>query len=234
MKKCACFALLGWVCLAAGRAIAQTVEHAPPAETLLREMEQTYAQAATYADTSTAMYRNRDGTDRLMVEFRLWFARPGRFRVDARSKTPASPEARREVLWTDGATIRTWASDKAVASRPKVQLAGSGMFGTYAYHIPTLLDASYGAGRRLHELTEPEVTGEEIFEGINCHRIRGRWSGDTYELWLGKADHLVHKIVATYADHTLEEIHREIVLDQPIAAEVFLFAPEKEAPPKKS
>lgn len=205
----------------------------PDPSALLREMEQTYAAAKSYTDSSTATYRNADGTERLRVDFRTWFARPTDFRVDAQSTRPGSTTPRREVLWSNGALTRTWASDKPVANLSKVQIAGMGMFGTYAYHIPTLLEATYGGRRRLHELTDPELAGAEDFEGVSCDRVKGKWEGDSYEVWIGKADHLVRKIVATYADHALEEIHREIVLDQPIPKETFHFAPEKEVAPKK-
>ncbi|MGZ8939149.1 MAG: DUF2092 domain-containing protein [Limisphaerales bacterium] len=206
---------------------------APPAEPILQKMAEAYLAAQTYSDKNTAVYRKRDGSEQLKVDFKVWFARPGAFRVDAESRSPGGTAARREVLWADGAVTRTWATGKAVTSRPKVQLAGSGMFGTYAYHVPTLLEPSYGARRRLHELTTATVSGEELFEGVDCYRIRGQWDGDAYEVWVGKTDHLVRRIVATYADHQLEEIHREIVIDAPIPKETFRFAPEDEAVPAK-
>lgn len=233
MKNSARYLLLGMLLLARSVA-AQTVEEAeaPTAAALLEEMEKTYAAVQSYADKSSALYRNRDESERLQVEFQIWFERPSNFRVDAESKTPGSTDTRREVLWADGVITRSWSTDKPVANLPKVQIARSGMFGTYAYHVPTLLDSNYGS-RRLNELSEPQLAGEEVFEEVDCHLIRGKWDGDTYEVWLGKEDHLVHKIMATYADHTLEEIHREITIDQPIAKDVFRFAPEKEALPKK-
>lgn len=207
--------------------------NAPDASALLQEAAKTYAAAESYSDVSSAIYRNRDGTERLAVTFRLWFLRPSSFRVDAESKTPSSTKPRREVLWTDGTKIRRWASDKPVSILAKMQLAGSGMFGTYAYHVPTLLQESYGARRRLHELTETKVVGIDPVEGVDCYEVSGNWTGDQYRVWIGREDHLVHKIVATYADHELEEIHREIVLGQPINPEIFRFAPENEAMPPK-
>lgn len=213
--------------------VSSQAETPPAAESLLQEMARAYSTAQSYSDKSMAIYRNRDGSERLRVDFRIWFARPSSFRVDAESKRPGGGVPRREVMWADGAAARTWATDKAVASHPKVRIAGSGMFGTYAYHVPTLLESSYGARRRLHELSSPELVGEETFEGVDCYRVRGEWEGDAYEVWLGKADHLVRKIAATYADHQQEEIHREILVDQPIPKETFRFAPEDEAFPSK-
>lgn len=199
-----------------------------PAEKILQEMLAAYSSAESYSDQSTAFYRGLDGTPGLAVNFRVWFARPDKFRVDAESRPPGRTAARREVMWSDGQKTRAWATSLAVKNLPRVQLVGSGLFGTYAYHVPSLLKEAYGARRRIHELAEAQLAGEEEFEGVACHRITGKFEGDPYELWIGKADHLVRKIVARYRDHELEEIHREIALNQPIPPDVFDFAPEEE------
>ena len=205
------------------------------AEGLLALMAQAYADMESYSDTSTAIYRNRDGSERLHVDFKIWFARPNEFRIDASSKTATSKAPRREVMWTNGPAVRSWASDKAVTSSAKVKIIGSGMFGTYAYHIPTLLEESYGGAQRLHNMTAPAFVAEEEVAGVRCYRIRGSWVGDEYEVWLGTADNLVRKITAKYRDHQLEETHRDISVNQPIDKEVFRFSPEEEKlPPPKS
>lgn len=196
-------------------------------------MATTYAEAHSYSDTSVANYRNLDGSERLNVQFRTWFARPAHFRIDASSTPPGGATPRREVMWSDGKMARSWASDKPVSTRPKIQFVGSRMFGTYAYHVPTLLDASYGGTKRLHDLISPTLAGEENFEGTDCYRIRGEFQGSPYELWLGKPDHLVRKLVAKYRDHEMEEIHRGIALNSAISLEVFRFAPELEVAPSK-
>ena len=221
--------------VAAGACVVRAEGEPPTAEALLQKMAATYAEAHSYADTSVANYRNPDGSERLNVEFRTWFARPAHFRLDASSARPGMPAPRREVMWSDGKMARTWATDRAVSTRPKVQFVGSGMFGTYAYHVSTLLDANFGKNKRLHELDSPKITGEENFEGTDCYRIGGEFHGSPYELWLGKADHLLRKLVAKYPDHEMEEIHRNVTLNSAIPLEVFRFAPEAEAapPPKK-
>ena len=204
---------------------------APTADSILQRMATAYAEAHSYADNSVANYRNTDGSERLHVEFRIWFARPAHFRIDAQSTPPGGGTPRREVMWSDGTTARSWASDKPVTSRPKVKLAGSGMFGTYAYHVPTMIEPNYGGPKRLHEMRSATLAGEENFEGTDCYRITGDWQGGLYELWIGKTDHLIRKLVAKYRDHEMEEIHREIALNTAIPLQVFRFAPEKEAAP---
>ena len=239
MKRLAPRLLMCVVVLFTTRMVAEAQEPAPSAASILQQMTAAYAAVQSYSDNSFAKYRNSDGSERLDVAFRIWMARPHGFRVDAQNRRPDGTAGRREVMWTDGSAVRTWSTGKAVATRAKVQLAGSGMFGTYAYHVPTMIEPEYGASRRLADLSSPTVTGEEVFEGTDCYRVRGDWQGDTYEVWIGKSDHLVRKIFATYADHQLEEIHREIAINEPIALGTFRFAPEIEAasstaPPRAS
>ena len=201
------------------------------AAALLALMAHAYEEMDSYSDTSTAIYRNPDGSERLHVDFKIWFSRPNEFRIDASSKTPKSKAPRREVMWTNGTAARSWASDKAVTSSAKIKIIGSRMFGTYAYHIPTLLEESYGGAQRLHNMTAPAFVAEEEVDGVRCYRIRGTWMGDEYDVWLGTVDNLVRKITAKYRDHQLEEIHRDISVNQPIDKAVFRFAPEEEKLP---
>ena len=214
---------------AAASARAQLADTSP--QSLLRQMERTYATAQSYSDDSTANYRNPDGSPRSTVAFKIWFARPNLFRVDALTSRPEGDVPRREVMWTDGEKARAWSLGMPVVNMDKIQIAGSRMFGTYAYHVPTLLEASYGGRKRLHELGSPLLAGEEPVEGVDCYRIRGEFHGDPYEIWLGKSDYLLRKVVATYAGNKMEETHRNVTLNKPIPAAVFNFAPENEAVP---
>ncbi len=215
----------------AASAGALIVEGSAGAEALLKRMEAAYGALASYSDVTSVKYRNPDGSDRSTVEFKVWFARPSRFRADAQTTRPDGAPAKREVMWADGQNARSWATGKAVTNLTKIQLAGSGMFGTYAYHIPTLLEPGYAGKKRLHELGSPTLVGEEAVEGTECYRIQGQFFTDPYELWLGKRDLLVRKLVASYAGHQMEEIHRNVEPNAQIPGEVFKFAPENEAVP---
>ena len=110
------------------------------------------------------------------------------------------------------------------------------MLGTYSYHVPTLLEASYGGRKRIHELSSPKLGGEEKIDGVDCMRISGEFHGDPYELWVAKSDHLVRKLVATYRGNQMEELHREIAVNPTLGPEVFKFEPENEPvpPPAKA
>lgn len=231
MNRRACFTLVCLLFFAAPIFAQDASPAAGSAEKILRQMLDTYAGASSYSDVGTATYRGLDDTPGPVASFRVWFARPNKFRIDASTVSPGLTVPRREVLWADGQKIRSWSTARAVKSLTSVQLVGSGLFGTYAYHVPTLLNEDYAARSRIHQLEEPTVVGEEEFEGTPCVRIAGKFLGDSYELWVGKDDHLVRKIVARYRDHVLEEIHREIAVNQPLPPEVFNFAPEEEIAP---
>ena len=66
--------------------------------------------------------------------------------------------------------------------------------------------------------------------------MHGDFHHDPYDIWIGKEDHLIRKLVANYSGNVMEEVHREIVVNQPIDMKVFRFAPEEEigAAPKKA
>ena len=206
---------------------------APTAEAILLQMESTYASARSYLDNSTAQFRNPDGSEGTRVEFKLWFSRPKFFRIDASTRRTPDAKPVREVMWFDGEMARMWSTTSPVVTRTKIQLAGSKMFGTYAYHVPTLLEGSYAGPRRLHQLGSPTLAGEEAVDGTDCYHISGEWQGDPYEVWIGKEDHLVRKIVANYKGYVMEELHRDITTNQPMDMTVFRFAPEEEMGPAK-
>lgn len=201
------------------------------AASVLREMERTYATAKSYFDTSSAQFTNPDGSAGAQVAYRIWFQRPNFLRIDATTQVSGESKPVREVLWSDGQDIRSWSSTSPVTVREKVQLAGSKMFGTYAYHIPTLLNEGYGGPQRLHQLENPTLAGEEAIDGVDCQQVKGDWLGDAYEIWIGKSDHLVRRILAHYKGYVMDERHREINRDQMIAPPVFRFVPEKEVTP---
>ena len=200
-----------------------------PAQALLKQMEAKYAAMKSYQDTISAQFRNPDGSAGANAECKVWFSRPNFFRIDGETRRAPGAPPRREVIWSDGESTRAWSTARVVTVLTKIQLAGSKMFGTYAYHVPTLIERTYGGKQRLHELTSSTLVGEETIDGVVCHRIRGTWLGDPYEVWLGKDDLLVRKITADYKGYAMEELHRDIVVDQPIQKRVFQFAPEEEA-----
>ncbi|MGZ5563623.1 MAG: DUF2092 domain-containing protein [Chthoniobacterales bacterium] len=221
--------LLALLCLSARLAWAQ--DDTSAAEAVLRQMAAKYAALKSYSDTTTVHFRNPDGAAGASAECKIWFERPVWFRIDGQSRRAPDAPSKREVLWCDGKTARSWSTASAVTTLNRIQLAGSKMFGTYAYHIPTLLQEAYAGPRRLNQLETPTLANNETVDGVECLHVRGTWSGDSYEVWLGKGDFIVRKITAIYSGYGMEELHHEIVIDQSIPMKIFQFEPEKEAAP---
>ncbi len=233
MKRLAAFLLVSYVALDA--AWSQEVITTSMAEAVLRKMAEKYASLNSYSDTTTVHYRNPDGTDGASAQGNIWFQRPSLLRIDATSQPAPSAPVKREVIWSNGKSARSWTSESAVALLNKIQLAGSKMFGTYAYHIPTLLEPAFGGAKRLSDLDSPSLAANETIDGVECLHVRGNWLGDSYEVWLGKDDYIVRKIAAIYSGYGMEESHHDIALDQPIPLRTFQFEPERDVtpPPKK-
>jgi outer membrane lipoprotein-sorting protein len=205
------------------------------AESVLRKMAAKYAALNSYSDTTSVKYRNPDGADGASADCKIAFQRPSFLLIDGQSRRAPDAPTKREVIWSDGKSARSWSTSSAVTILNKIQLAGSKMFGTYAYHIPSLLQADWGGARRLSDLEAPSLATNETIDGVECLHVRGNWMGDSYEVWLGKNDYLVRKIVAIYSGYGMEELHHDITVDQPIPGKTFAFEPEKEVspPPKK-
>src|SRR5947209_19176195 len=104
------------------------------AASVLEKMAAKYGALKSYSDTTTVHYRNRDGAEGASAECKIWFERPIWFRIDGEVRRAPDAPPRREVIWCDGQSARSWSTASAVTILTKIQLAGSKMFGTYAYH----------------------------------------------------------------------------------------------------
>ena len=85
---------------------AQLVESPGAAESLLKRMEAAYTALASYSDVTAVKYRNPDGSDRSTVEFKMWFARPARFRADAQTTRPDGSPPKRTYAAERASTMK--------------------------------------------------------------------------------------------------------------------------------
>ena len=100
---------------------------------------------------------------------------------------------------------------------------GLGLDSLDAVEIVVLLQRNFGWQEFLYEIS-PVLVEEEAFENVNCYRIQGAGRGERrYELWIGKSDYLVRKIITTYSNFSSEEIHRGIEVNQPVCAGMLTF-----------
>jgi hypothetical protein len=196
------------------------------AESLLQEMLATYQTAKSYSDSGVCSVRPNDSSVALHYAFKTWFARPLHFRFDRlEKKNYGKIREVRVVMWSDGKNNYNWESTSDQTENvPDIKKAMWG-FGGDIHHVPALLEARYAGPHRLSDLSSPVLKGEEVFEGTDCYHVQGGWSGDLFNVWLGKSDHLVRKILAQYPTLSVEEIHRHIIVDAKISEDIFYFVP---------
>lgn len=204
---------------------------AATAEDLLQRMAGAYDSVRTYAD-SGVVYDYRNGVrEEASISFRIHYVRPGRIRFEMTDNVGSKyqPEDYR-VLWSDGnATYSWWQSYPHLEPSRDVVTGISGFTGISrrsVHNIPSLLQTNFGWQEYLHQISAPRIVGEEVFEQVDCYRVEGKGRGERqFEIWVGKSDCLIRKILTTYPTFSSEEIHRGIAINQPISPEMLGFTP---------
>lgn len=210
---------------------APKAKQSPTVESVLKRMARSYHSLKSYSD-SGEVYDYRNGVrDAASKSFRIHFVRPDRLRFEMVDNigSPYFPQDY-QVLWSSGEATYTWWQ-----SYPQIQTCRdardavaqfTGISLRSAHNIPSLFQANFGWQEYLSQISSPKILGEEGFEGIDCYRIQGGGRGGReFELWIGKSDHLIRKIQTTYSGSSTEEIHRGIMINQPISPEQLTFMP---------
>jgi|GEM_PF-731431 len=201
---------------------------------ILTKMAESYATCSSYQDTGVVetTYHEASGGRIEKMPFKLYFKRPNLLRFEWIDYAPWK-DGRMKIVWSNGReTFSYWEPDSYEKDESlSMGIAGAtGISRGAAHTIPRMLLEEI-SGFVLTELTDLSLVGEEIFENEPCYRISGKHpSGDVYELWIGKRDFLLRKertqTTAEGDRYTIEEeIHRNIKINGPIAAETFNFKP---------
>jgi outer membrane lipoprotein-sorting protein len=212
--------------------VVQAQERDVAAESLLQHMAQAYAAVSSYSDSGSVHGNDKDGPDPSSVGFRIYFSRADGFRFDLTNNvgSPHFPPTHK-VLWCKGKESYQWWQDfpEIVTNRDVFSgISGfTGISSRSAHNIPSLLETNFGWQEYLYQISSPKVVGDEVVDGTDCFRVRGKGrAGRTFEIWLSKSDYFVRKIKTTYPDLSHEEIHRGIEINQQISRNVFNLSPE--------
>jgi hypothetical protein len=150
-------------------------------EKLLASMAEAYASCATYRDSGRVLTRflETDGSPKHTSDrpFRTAFVRPSHFRFEFQNRYRDDGEWHRYIIWADGTHVRVWSHFGARLEQPEsISLAiagGTGVSGASAHTIPVLLMPERVSGRRLTELVDLHLVGEELIDEFPCHRLTG-------------------------------------------------------------
>lgn len=203
----------------------------PRPDEILQTVAATYAWVSSFESSGTQ--RGGSATMPISIAFNLWFRRPSHFRMEwASSFMPHRRQPAYYVVWENEAgAFSYWDVHAAITPKRDLALALAGptgvMLGSPA-HIPALL-TSKATAVKLTELRGALLSGEEEFEGVQCWRIEGTRGSFAYELWIGREDFLIRKIVSRQPSRgATEEVHRNIRINGLIADEIFEPKPVKD------
>jgi Predicted periplasmic protein (DUF2092) len=138
----------------------------------------------------------------------------------------------KRTIWSNtlGTSTSTegWGQPLQTRKDDSLELAvarATGVSGGSAHTIATLLMLKIWTtpfGVSLPNLASPKLIGIETVEGAECYHIAGTaaWGGQ-YDLWIGTNDHLLRKLARAIADAPEVELHRDIEINEAIAAESF-------------
>jgi len=214
---------------------AAPVAEAPDAAKLLAQMFDTLARARQLTFTAT---RHLDAalmtgaTAAESAELEVWVSRPQMVRARAVS------DAGVRMIYVDGKNVSLF--DEKMKVYATVPLAGT------LDEVVDALDDRYGFTPPLAEfvLNDPgrkfaphiqstTYTGKDALNGVDCHRLALTGEVADAELWIGAADHLPRKFVATFKDREGSPQLKVDFADWNTAATLepsaFAFEPPKDA-----
>jgi len=206
------------------------------AEAVLKAMLSRYSALKSYQDRGIVLRTWPDKAEPYEISFTTFFRRPDLFRFDWISHHPYPPLRHlktRHVIWSDGKDALHYTIDKDSSKMKRKEslfMAVAGATGISmgsALTVFNMLMPEYGA-RSFTELRDIDLR-TAVFEGIDCHCIRGRYAqGAQEDLRIGANDHLLRCVSSSRGEGAIaQEIRREIRINEPINDDVFQFRPDQ-------
>jgi hypothetical protein len=191
------------VCLACGCDTAKPTASAPPdSDSLLRQMSQKLAQTKDFSckvdrKLDAALVEGQNIPEHAQIEISV--SRPSKFRVNS-----SSQDTVRHLVF-DGQELTIYDETKKLYSTVPVQgtidEAVAKISEKYGFTPPLgefILGDPYGAlGPRIKSQV---YKGKETVNGVECHHLSLTGEVADSELWIGVADLLPHKLVATFRE----------------------------------
>lgn len=192
------------------------------AQQVLANIVAAYSSVSTYRDKGAAIVHLTDVDVSYRLEFETLFKRPNKLRFEwtqTYSRVPGHKQ--KGVIWYDGVTAWSRYSvrgNKVMRKRDlEVLVAGAtgASWGT-AHRVSALLCDDV-RGTRLDDLRSVRIVGSDSVDGIECTVLHGEIpSGGERKIWVSKRDNLIHRIEERYGNVKLEEVLREIFVNEDI------------------
>jgi len=169
----------------------------PSAKQILDRMAEVYADCKSYRDSGMVktLFIKAGGKETIEKPFTTAFVRPDRFRFEF--EQTGNPQSR-YIVWSKGKDVQTWWDVKPGIKKTEsleLALAGAtGVSGSSAHTIPSLLLPKEVGGRRLTNVTDLKRGEDGKLEKIECFRIEGKYGDHPITLWIEKESFLVRQI----------------------------------------
>lgn len=198
------------------------------AEKVLVRMAEAYASLHSYADTGVlSIYDDVSDT----VTFETAFVRPNCFRFAWASHHPPPPLRHikwSSVIWSDEKGVFSWHdygdSPNTVKKEGGLEVAVASAYGVSggsaltiaALLHPEIIEISFC------ELDNPRLIGMENVDDVPCYHVVGtqREMGER-DFWIGEDDFMLRKSRISIAGTVIEEIRRNISINETIPFDTF-------------
>jgi outer membrane lipoprotein-sorting protein len=203
------------------------------ATTVLNKMFSVYSRFKSYQDEGlliTTFDEPTGGTIHKMP-FKTFYKTPNLFRFEW-TDYGISKLAKTKIIWSNGKDAFTYLEPDRYEKEEALSLAVAGATGISSGTVNTVLEMlrpnefGWWNPKTWKDLS---LSGEELFEGVSCYRLKAKDGDDLVELWVGKSDFLLRKLreESEFGDglRIKEEIRRKIQVDHSIAEVVFNYKP---------
>ena len=182
-----------------------------------------YANVTAYQDSGVVLTHDPNKAEPDEIVFQTLFTRPDSLRFDWIRHHPHPPVRHIKTsssIWPDGHGAHLMSSGTGAPKTVPLNLAVAGATGVSrgsSHHIPRLLTPAI-TGFSLLDLAEVTLLGEEVFEGVRCHRLEGKHpGGGVYQLYVGQDDYFIRRLVRTKSGTSpSEEIRRNIRINEDV------------------
>lgn len=207
------------------------------AAAILRRARERYARLKTYQDHGNVRFTLLGSVNE--VTFETAFVRPDMFRFEWSKGHPFPPLRHfvtRSAIWSNADGAFTWtrypgrdATMRKDASLAMSVAGATGVSSGAAHTAATLLMPDLWReepfGKSVLDLESAQWAGADAADGVAVHRILGQRRGGPVELWIGKEDGLLRRVVMEVGGTVHTESRDRILVDADVPASRFASPP---------
>jgi hypothetical protein len=201
-----------------------------PADELMHQVVETYRTLTAYQDEGVVLSYWTHRPEPGELHFETHFRKPGDFRFEW------VHDERRSVVWSNRrGTFSYWDARPKIRTESGLESAIGNHAGVSLGAITTIPHLILGRGREVWSVArmrDLSLLEPAEFEGIPCVRLRGLLRDARVEIWIGRDDFLIRRIITTHPYGHLggklprsEEIRRNLEFNHEIPDATFDFTP---------